>query len=203
MREKGATSAVALVAAVVLAASGCGSGGSPTTSVSTPKETAQKLPKLPPGWKARRDQKVGYAIGVPPGWEVGGHGTRVLFRSPDHLVAMTLAADRDPRAFAVQPGRFATQALGALPGFKVPLAPSKPRPFGGTPLEAVQTSATGTQAGGLKERATLVVLRRDHVVNYTVAVLENADRQGSPLDRAVALRMIRTLRDQPVKEPAG
>jgi hypothetical protein len=203
MREKSATSAAVLVAAVVLVASGCGGDSKTTTTRAAPKETAQKLPKLPPGWKARRDQRVGYAIGVPPGWEVGGHGARVLFRSPDHLVAMTLTTDRDPAAFAVQPERFATQALGALPGFKVPLAPSKPRPFGGTPLEAVQTSATGNQAGGLKERATLVVLRRDHIVNYTVAVLENADRQGSPLDRAVALRMIRTLRDEPVKEPAG
>jgi hypothetical protein len=192
-----------LAAAVVVVAGGCGGDSTTTTTTSVHKETAQKLPKLPPGWKERRDRSVGYAIGVPTGWEVGGHGARVLFRSPDHLVAVTLAADRKPGTFAVPLDKFATQALGALPGFKLPLEPSKPRPFKGTPLAAVETSATGTQAGGLKERATLVVLRRDHVVNYTAAILENAEQPGSELDRAVALRMIRTLRDQPVEQPAG
>jgi hypothetical protein len=192
-----------LAAAVVVIAGGCGGDSTSTTTTSAPKETAQELPTLPAGWKERHDRSVGYAIGVPTGWEVGGHGGRVLFRSPDHLVAVTLAADRNPGTFAVPLDKFATQALGALPGFKLPLEPSKPRPFKGTPLEAVQTSATGTQAGGLKERATLVVLRRDHVVNYTAAILENAEQPGSGLDRAVALRMIRTLRDQPVEQPAG
>jgi hypothetical protein len=187
-----------IAAAIGLAAlAGCGGGSTITTEKARPPEVAQKLPKLPSGWKARRDRSVGYAIGVPPGWELQEHGGNVLFRSPDHLVAVTLAADRDEKAFAVPLARFATQALAALPGFKEPLHPSKPRPFKGTPLEAVQSTATGAEAGGLRERATLVVLRRDKAVNYTVGVLENAERQGSRLDRAVALRMIRTLRDQP------
>jgi hypothetical protein len=98
---------------------------------------------------------------------------------------------------------FAEQALGALPGFKAPLQPGKPKPFKGTPLEAVETTASGTQAGGLEERATLIVLRRDHFVNYTVAVLENAEHPGSELDRAVALRMVETLRDLPPKGAGG
>jgi hypothetical protein len=193
-----------LVAALSVWAAGCGGGSTSSTTTSHPKETAQKLPKLPPGWKARRDQTIGYAIGVPTGWEVQGHGDRsVLFRSPDHLVAVTLTAARDASAFNVRLEKFAAQALGGLPGFKVPLNPGKPKPFKGTPLKAVQTSASGTQAGGLKERATLVVLRRDHLVNYTAAILENAQQRGSELDRAVALRMIKTLRDQPVKGATG
>jgi hypothetical protein len=201
MRERSAIAV--LLVAVAVAASGCGGGSTTTSTNAAPKEVAQKLPKLPVGWKERRDRSVGYAIGVPTGWEVGGHGGRVLFRSPDHLVAVTLTADRNPAAFEVPLDRFATQALGALPGFKLPLEPSKPEPFDGTPLKAVETAASGAQAGGLKERATLVVLRRDHIVNYTVAVLENAEHPGSALDRAVALRMIRTLRDQPVRDAAG
>jgi hypothetical protein len=182
-------------------ATGCGGGSSSTTASTTagPKETAQKLPKLPPGWLSHRDTKVGYAIGIPPGWKSASQRRSVLFRSPDHLVAMTLAANRDPSVFETSPEKFATQALGGLPGFKVPLNPGKVMPFKGTPLKAVQTSATGSQAGGLKENATLVVLRRDHVVNYTVAVLSNSQQAGASVDRAVALRMIQTLRDQPVK----
>jgi hypothetical protein len=183
-------------------ASGCGGGGSSSTNTTTstgPKETAQKLPKLPTGWRAHRDTKVGYAIGLPPGWKSQSQRRSVLFRSPDHLVAVTLAANRDPGVFEVQPEKFASQALGGLPGFKVPLNPGKVTTFKGTPLKAVQTSASGSQAGGLKENATLVVLRRDHVVNYTVAVLANSRQPGAGVDRAVALRMIQTLRDQPAK----
>jgi hypothetical protein len=188
---------LAVVAACV--AVGCGGGSQATTAGEGPKETAQKLPKLPEGWKPHRDTTIGYAIGVPTGWEASDHGRRALFRSPDHLVAVTLTADRSQQAFRLPPDKFAEQALGALPGFKVPLEPSKPKPFNGTPLQAVQTTAVGTQAGGLKEGATLIVLRRDHLVNYTVAVLENAEQAGSALDRVVALRMVQTLRDVPPK----
>jgi len=191
----------ALGAAVFLVAGGCGSGSSGTTVLDVgPTETAQKLPKLPPGWRAHRDTKAGYAIGVPPGWKATGQRHSVLFRSPDHLVAMTLAANRDPVVFDTSPERFATQALGGLPGFKVPLNPGKVTPFKGTPLKAVQTSASGSQAGGVKENATLVVLRHKRLVNYTVAVLANSQQAGAGVDRAVALRMIETLRDQPVKD---
>ncbi len=185
-----------------MVAAGCGGGGSSSTTASTtagPKETAQKLPKLPPGWRAHRDTKVGYAIGIPPGWQTASQRRSVLFRSPDHLVAVTLAANRDPSVFETSPEKFAAQTLGGLPGFKVPLNPGKVKSFKGTPLKAVQASATGSQAGGIKESATLAVLRRDDLVNYTVAVLSNAKQRGANVDRAVALRMIQTLRDQPVK----
>lgn len=130
---------------------------------------------------------------------MSGQRRTALFRPPDHLVAMTLTASRDPGVFEIPIEKFATQALGGLPGFKVPLNPGKVTPFKGTPLKAVQTTASGSQAGGIKEHATLVVLRRDHVVNYTVAALTNAQQQGASLDRAVALRMVQTLRDQPAK----
>jgi hypothetical protein len=190
------------LAAIAAWSVGCG-GGAQTTTKDGRDETAQKLPKLPDGWKPDHNRRIGYAIGVAPGWQASDHGRRTLFRSPDHLVAMTLTADRGPQAFRLPPDKFAVQALGALPGFKVPLEPSKPKPFKGTPLEAVQTSSLGTQAGGLKERATLIVLRRDRLVNFTVAVLENAEQAGSPLDRAVALRMVQTLRDVPPKAAGG
>ena len=193
---------MALAATLTVGLGGCGGGsGSITTTGSVgAEETAQKLPKLPPGWRAHRDAKVGYAIGLPPGWKVTSLRRGVLIRSPDHLVAVTLAADRAPSVFETSPEKFAGQALGGLPGFKVPLDPGGVRPFEGTPLKAVQASASGSQARGLTEHATLVVARRDHLVNYTVAVLANARQPGASVDRAVALRMIQTLRDRPVKE---
>jgi hypothetical protein len=127
----------------------------------------------------------------------------VLLRPPDHLVAVTLTADRTGRTFRTPLDRFAAKALVGLPGFKVPLEPGKPKRFRGTPLEAVAATASGAQGGGLKERATLVVLRRDRLVNYTVAIVANAERPESKLDRAVALRMVRTLRDVPPQASPG
>jgi hypothetical protein len=191
------------VIAATLAPSGCGK--TETTALTTQlTEVAQALPKLPPGWKARRDRSIGYAIGIPPGWELSGDGGKALFRSPDHLVAVTLAVDRNPDALHQPLGQLATQTLAALPGFEGRLRPRERRRFPGTPLDAVWTTATGTtKQDGIHERATLIALRRDSLVNYSVAVLENAKRAESQTDRAVALAMVRTLRDQPVEARAS
>jgi hypothetical protein len=195
---------VGLLVALALAGAGCGEGDDTTSQPPPPVERAQRLPKLPKHWRAHRDQSIGYAIGKPPGWEVTRTRTddgvqAALIRSPDHLLAVTLVATRDPEALSVPLEHFATSALAGLPGFRRRLEPSTPRPFPGTPLDAVQTMANGiTKQRGIHERATLLVLRRDGIVNYTVAAVENARRSYSARDRAVALRMIRTLRDQPV-----
>jgi hypothetical protein len=191
-----------MVVALALAYTGCG-GDDTTTPPSPPPETPQALPKLPKRWHAHGDRAIGYKIGIPPRWEVSRSRTRgvkaALIRSPDHLVAVTLVAARDPDALEVPLEEFATTALAALPGFKTQLEPSPPRPFPKTPFAAVRTVATGTTKGrGIKERITLLVLRREGIVNYTVAIAGNARRSYSRKDRAVAFEMVRTLRDQPV-----
>lgn len=192
---------------IVVAAAGgpVGCGGSAETAPQSPRrERAQALPRLPPEWGAHRDSSVGYAIGIPPGWDLRERGGSVLIRSPDRLAAVSLAVDRGAHALEMPLERFATQALAALPGFKAPLAPSRPRQFRGTPLDAVETAGRGTtRSSGLEERVTLVALRRDAVVNYSVAIAENAQRRRSAHDRGIAVRMVRTLRDQPVKPRAG
>jgi hypothetical protein len=193
--------------AVALAFAGAGCGGDGDTTAAPPPETPQALPKLPERWQPHRDRSIGYAIGLPPGWEVSRSredGVRVaLIRSPDHLVAVSLVAIRDPEALETPLDEFATSALAALPGFEKPLEPSPPQPFGKTPFAAVKTMATGTTKGrGLEERATLLVLRREGIVTYTAAIVENAQRARSDKNRAVAMKMMHTLRGQPVG-PAG
>jgi hypothetical protein len=195
-----------LAVALALAAAGCGSDEATTEPVPAP-ETPQALPKLPKRWDAHGDRSIGYRIGIPPGWQVSrsrtGRFKAALIRSPDHLVAVTLVAARDPESLEVPLDEFATSALAALPGFETQLEPSTPRPFRRTPFAAVQTVATGTtKARGVKERTTLIVLRREGIVNYTVAIVENARLSRSAKDRAVALKMTHTLRDQPVGPPA-
>jgi hypothetical protein len=191
-----------LAIALALAGAGCG-GDETTTPPAPPPETPQALPKLPKRWDPHGDRSIGYRIGIPPGWQVSrsrtGRVKAALIRSPDHLVAVTLVAARDPESLEVPLDEFATGALAALPGFETQLEPSTPRPFRRTPFAAVQTVATGTtKARGVKERTTLIVLRREGIVNYTMAIVENARRSTSAKDRAVALKMTHTLRDQPV-----
>ena len=189
---------------VALALGGAGCGGGDSSSQMPPPEAAQTLPKHPKRWVAHRDLSIGYAIRKPPGWQATrsrtGGVNAALIRSPDHLLAVTLVATRDPEALSVPLEQFATTALAALPGFESRLKPSIPRRFPGTPLDAVKSVARGTtKARRIRERATLLVLRRDEIVNYTVAIVENARRGYSAKDRAVALKMMRTLRDQPVR----
>jgi hypothetical protein len=200
------TLSLGLVAALALGGAGCG-GDETTTPPPPPPETPQALPKLPKRWDAHGDRSIGYKIGIPPRWQVSRRRTAgvkaALIRSPDHLVAVTLVAARDRESLEVPLDEFATSALAALPGFETQLEPSTPRPFRRTPFAAVHTVATGTtKARGIKERTTLIVLRREEIVNYTVAIVENARRSRSAKDRAVALKMTHTLRDQPVGPPA-
>jgi hypothetical protein len=197
---------VGLVVALVLAG-GAGCGNDEPTTTTQPSETRQALPSLPKRWRAHVDRWIGYKIGIPPGWRVTRSRTEgvkaALIRSRDHLVAITLVAARDPDALEVPLEEFATRALAALPGFRTQLEPSPTRPFARTPFDAVRTEATGTtKSRKIRERTTLVVLRREGIVNYTVAIVQNARRGYLGKKLAVALSMLRTLRDQPVETEA-
>src|SRR5205814_127516 len=151
------------VACVALAcvAAGCGGGGG-TTASSTAAETAQKPAKLLPGWHRRVDTDFGYTVGVPPGWRAQERTGATLLQPPDHLIAVTISADRTGDAVEGPVDEFATAAIAALPGYRQSLTGSKPRAFHGTPFDAVQTHAGGTLVHtGVPERVALFVLRRD------------------------------------------
>ncbi|GEM_PF-4373105 len=189
--------------ALAAALAGCG-GSSPASTVSTTTTTVPQRPApVPAGWERRIDIVEGYSMAVPPGWRAERRGTTTLVRSPDHLVAVSIAADRTADALGVPVRAFATQTLAALPGYAGTINPSPPRPLGGTPLDAVVTDATAVRASdGIRVDLTLVVLRRPAYVNYTAVVAANAGRTP-PGERAAALRMLRTLRDYPVGPRPG
>lgn len=192
---------LALLTAGALVLAGC--GGSDLEPPSPPAdETPASLPKLPDGWSQRIDTTSGYAMGVPPGWRPVARGGRTLFRSPDEIAVVSISADRTDEALAIPVDQFATRAIAALGGFEQPLEPSEPRPFRGTPLDAVRVDAGGRVADtGVMQRVTLVVLRREGVVNYALVLAVNAGQPNSDFERDLALRMVETLRTYPIGAP--
>jgi hypothetical protein len=190
-----------MVAAGLLMA-GCGGDGG--DSAPARPETVQPLPKLPGGWRHYVNRRAGFAIGLPPGWKASIVKPSSLLRSPDHLVAVSISADRTEEALATPLERYALDTRNALddlrPSGEAPLYENvnggHPRDFKAR-YDAVAVPARGRAAkGGLPQRLLLVVIRRDSLATYPILVAANA-RRGSPF-RGQVPGMLRTLRGRPV-----
>jgi hypothetical protein len=190
-----ATRVFAVLAALclVVAIAACGDEDEPAPP-ERPRETVDKLPELPDGWKPYVDRQVGFAIGRPPGWRAAHRGASTLLRSPDHLVAVSVSADRTLGAVGFPLDDYVEQAAEALPRFGR-LEVGRPRPFRDEyPAQAVR--AEGVK-DGVRQRLLFVALRRRGVVTYPVLVARNAEKKsGYYADEA--LRMVRTLRGRPL-----
>jgi hypothetical protein len=166
----------------------------PPASPERPRETVDKLPKLPQGWKPYVNRQVGFAIGRAPGWHAVHRGASTLMRSPDHLVAVSISADRTLEAVGFPLDDYVEQAAEALPRFRK-LEVGRPRPFRDEyPARAV--GAEGVK-DGVRQRLLFVALRRRGVVTYPVLVARNAEKK-SGYYAGEALRMVRTLRGRPL-----
>jgi hypothetical protein len=192
LRLKPAAIPAAFLAVAIL---GCGSDVKPPK---TTVESAQPPAKPPAGWKTVRDNTHGFSISVPPGWKQEGNGGSVLYRSPDHLVALSISVDRTGEAFAVPVARFAQQTIEAIPGYDGKLKPSPAHPITATPLDGALVTASGTtKKGGFHQEVEVAVVRRDHLVNYTGVIAANAT--STPPDEIAAGRvMVASIRDQPI-----
>ena len=194
MRRPIPISLAALAAALSIA--GCGSSG--VTPPPTVVETAQQPAKPPPGWRLKLDHGHGFSIAVPPGWAAIEHGGAVLFRSPDHLIAVSLSVDRTSAAFTSPPAEFARQTLAALPGYESPLRPGPPKRITGTPLQAIAVGSSGVaSAGAVRQDVEVAVLRHDGLVNYTAVIAANA-KSTPAAERAQANLILTTIRDLPI-----
>jgi hypothetical protein len=183
----------ALAAVCVLAVpAGCGDDDDEVPPP-RPRETVDKLPKLPPGWKPYVNRRLGFAIGRAPGWRAKDRGASTLLRSPDQLVAISISADRTVEAVRFPLDDYVTQAAEALPRFKR-LKVGRARPFRDE-YHAQAVGATGLK-DGVHQQLLFVGLRRNGVVTYPVLVARNDEKQsGYYYDEA--LRIVRTLRGRP------
>jgi hypothetical protein len=192
--------AAALLLVAAIAAPGCGSDSSDEPRPPPPKhhhaEDADPLPKLRPGWKPYLSRAGGFAVGLPPGWKASRKGTGSLIRSFDRLVAVSISPDRTPEAQELGLDSFATRALLALPGVTAETQPSDPKPYDHH-YDAVQSKYEAKdQKSGVKQRNSLIVIRRDHLVTFTVLIAASADPQARLAEELVR-KVVATLRSQP------
>lgn len=195
--RRATTGLLGIVGAVALAGCGSDGGDDQSTAQRTVVATPQTPANVPKSWKREVDKRRGFSVGVPPGWQLKAMGDAVLFRSPDRLVAVSLSADRHEAAFGTQPIQFARRALASLSGYRRQLTGGSPRPIGATPLDSAAVRAQGVaKESGVRQKVEFVVLRRDHLVNFTAVIAANAEQTpGSEID--LARRILSSVRDHP------
>jgi hypothetical protein len=190
-----AATAILLASSVI---AGCdeedgGSGDSGSVS-----ETVDPLPELPRGWEQHVNEDAGFAIGVPPEWSARARGERSELRSPDRLVAISIAADRSEDALGVPLPDLARATLRAGPPGVRKLEAGRPRPFRHR-YEAVSLGATAVAGENppVRERLHLFVIRRPGLATYTALAAENAETSARP-HREEIERALRSLRGRPI-----
>lgn len=205
MRPTRASFAALIAAALVLfALAGCGGGSEdiedPASAAPSAEETVHRLPDLARGWSREVNHDAGFAFGLPPGWTVREDRGASLARSPDHLAAVSIAADRTDEALEPRLDDYASAALAALPGFDE-LDPGQPRAYRHRyPAIAVEADARARERG-VRQKLLLVALRRGKLAVFIALAAVNAERRPEE-HMEEAERIIRTIRGRPVVLPA-
>ena len=192
---RSAASTRAFLALTALLAAGCGSG---TTHPHTAPEEPQSFAPLPADWHHYPDFASGLSRGVPPAWRAKPNGDALIVRSPDRFVAVSATADRTGATLEVPIDRYAKGALAELPGYRGKLDGGKATKLSGTPLDsAVVSTVSVARASGVRQHVTLVVLRLDHLVNYTVVIAANTHTTFAN-EYGQGVEIARSIRDFPI-----
>jgi hypothetical protein len=189
--------AVALAIGItLLAGCGGGAGGSDTSTTTRPAETTDPPAKPPKGWQTYINPVAGFSVSVPPAWTVEPSGGSSLLRSPDKVVAISITADRTDEALKAPLESYAADTLKNLSGF-TGLKPTGVRPYKAQYPAAIATADGKLTSSGVKQRLTLVVLRREGIAAYPVLASRNAG-VGSPFVKQINA-VIHSLRGRPVE----
>ena len=191
-----------LLAALLSAALLCGCGDSgdnapePEPDPSPPpRETVDRLPKLPASWHPFIDRRGGFAVGLPPGWKAKVPGANALVRSYDHLVAISIAPERGAAAQEVAIEEFATRTADALPGLRDGLRRVRMRKYRHR-YDGVEIRGRATAKGGVEQLISVIVLRRNSVATVTAVIAANA-KPAARQSLRLARRVVASLRTRP------
>jgi hypothetical protein len=209
--------ALALALCPLLALAGCDGGSDEATTAAvtttTPeeqeadkpperrRETRDPLPDGPKEWNHYVNDRGGFALLVPPGWNPKTEGPQTLVRSYDQLVAFTVAADRSAEGLETELEDYATATADDLRGFRGGFEPRGMRPIDHR-YNGVQVYGEGRSREGVDQRASVTVLRRDKLTTITVVLAASA-RPAARESVRLARRSIATLRTRPPRRGGG
>jgi hypothetical protein len=180
-----------LVAALIPVLAGAGCGEEDDTSPPDPATERNDPPaKPPPGWRTFSNRRAGFTLSIPHGWPARARRSATLIRSPDRLLAVTVAADRSETARTTVPREYARRTFAALPGFR-DVTVTKARKVKNSPYANARLDGAGTLAERRqRQRITVTAFRRPQRATYTVvafsAPLGGAPAHAGELDRLLA-----------------
>ena len=183
-----------------------GCGGSDEPRVLPPDPTAEQSdrPVEPPrGWRTVANSTAGFTIAVPREWRARTRRGATLLRSPDRLMAVSLAADRSEAGREVAAGEYARRTLAAVPGFQPRLRPRRAPGVEGSPYPNGAAVAAGTlRRTRVAQQVSAFVFQRRGRVSHVAIAFRSADRRSRPHTRTL-VRMLRTLRVQAPRQRSG
>jgi hypothetical protein len=187
--------AVLLAATVALGMPGCGEEDEFTGAPDPATERSDKPAQPPSGWRAFANRRAGFTLSVPRAWPARTRRSATLIRSADHLLAITVAADRSEAGRTVRPGQYALRTFRALPGFRK-LRPATTRRVRRSPYPSARVDGTGTlRDRSQRQRITVAAYRRRGHVTYTVVAF-SAHLGGVPAYAVALRRLLASLRAQ-------
>jgi hypothetical protein len=175
----------------------CGGDSKPRVLPPDPaRETSDAPAKPPSGWRTVRNPRAGFSIAIPRDWAARTRRGATLIRSGDHLLALTVAADRGELGREIAPRAYARRTLAALPGFKGGLQPL-PGDALDSPYANARMDARGKlERGGREQRVSAIVFQRKGRVSYVAIAFRNADVHPRLHDEELT-KVLQTLRAQP------
>jgi hypothetical protein len=175
-------------------AAGCGDSDTPRPPEPPRKPESNDRPaRLPHGWKRLVNRHAGFSVGIPPGWKARGARGATLVRSGDHLLAVSIAADRSSEGRDLRPTNYAERLAEALPGYRK-LKVGRPVPVPRAHYPGASVTATGTFARTrVRQAIRAVALQRRGQVTYGLVFFRTA-RSPAALYRPAITGMIRTFR---------
>ena len=180
--------ALLLAAAAALTVTGCGEEDEFTGAPDPASERSDKPAKPPAGWRTFANRRAGFTLSIPPGWPAQTRKSATLIRSGDHLLAVTVAADRSEAGRTTRPRPYARRTFRALPDFRK-LRATPARRERGNPYPNARVDGTGTlKRRHQRQRITVAAYRRPGHVTYTVVAF--AARVGGVPAYGGALRQV-------------
>lgn len=173
------------VVAISLLAILSGSDDTSDPPVPPPPETADSLPKLPPGWTSSENDAIGVDLGVPPRWSSKPAASKTTLRSPGSAVVLSVTADRSADAINADLDAYALEIASGLDRGE---AEGADPPSPGLGYEAAAATAG---------RTDVIVVRRTELAAYPMLVARNPKVKPAELDPLVD-GIVASLRGRPV-----